>query len=135
MSQGFTRPPVAPHVGMVGDPYTLTFKCAQYTTAQTGVALWTPASGKRIVLLYYQIQVGGTTAGTVQLWFEASDGDTTYTRGTDVSVFDGEFAPSATLKPGVVQTGLWIGGINFDLRVTDSAAINPITFTVWGYEI
>ena len=110
---------------------------AQYTTAQTGTALLTPTSGKKLVITSVQIQVGGTTAGNVQLWFGGS-ADTTYTRGTDRAIFDGEFAPSATLKPGFAQTkeSGWVAGAADDiLRVTTSAAINPITFTVWGYEI
>lgn len=124
-----------PHLAMIATPYTLTSKTAQYTTQQTGVALWTPASGKKIVVISYQIQVGGTTAGTMQLWLGGA-ADTTYTRGTDFAIFDGEFAPSATLKPGVVQTGLWISPtVDFILRVTDSAAVNPLTVTVWGYEV
>lgn len=115
--------------------YNFVNKVAQYTTTQTGVALWTPAGGKIIVVTSYQIQCGGTTAGTMQLWFGAS-GDTAYTRGTDRAIFDGEFAPSATLKPGVVVEGVWIAGTADDiLRVTDSAAINPLTVNVWGYEI
>lgn len=121
----------APHA--IG--YAITSKTAQYTTAQTGAALWTPASGKKLVIISYQIQVGGTTAGTMQLWFGAS-ADTTYTRGTDLAIFDGEFAPSATNKPGVVQSGVWLASaVDHVLRVTTSAAINPITVTVWGYEI
>lgn len=120
----------APHA--IG--YAITSKTAQYTTTQTGAALWTPATGKRIVITYYQIQAGGTTAGTMQLWFGAS-GDTTYSRGTDLAIFDGEFAPSATLKPGVVQDGVFqASAVDHILRVTDSAAINPLTVTVWGYE-
>lgn len=125
-----------PHLGMIADPFTLTAKTAQYTTAQTGTALWTPASTKRLVITYFQIQVGGSTAGTVQLWFGAA-ADTAYTRGTDLALFDGEFAPSATLKPGVIAAGgLWIASAaDHILRVTDSAAINPLTVTVWGYEV
>lgn len=118
--------------------WPLITKTAQYTTTQTGAALWTPASGKRIVVLYYLIAVGGTTAGTMQLWFGAT-ADTTYTRGTDRAVFDHEFAPSTTLKPGVVVHGggsrIGEGAIDDVLRVTDSAAINPLTVTVWGVEI
>jgi len=112
---------------------------AQYTTTQTGATLATPTTGKRIIVTYFQIQAGGTTAGTMQLWFGAS-GDTSYTRGTDIAVFDGEFAPSSTLKPGVVagvgdtETPLAIGNANDILRVTDSAAINPLTVTVTYYE-
>lgn len=124
-----------PHLGMIADPFTLTAKTAQYTTTQTGVALWTPAAGKRLVITSVQIQAGGTVAGTVQLWFGAS-ADTAYTRGTDLAIFDGEFAPSSTLKPGFTAQGLWIAGAaDHLLRVTDSAAINPLTVTVWGYEV
>lgn len=119
-------------------PYAIITKTAQYTGTQTGVALWTPASGKRIVVTYVDIGVGGTTAGTMQLWFGAS-GDTTYSRGTDKAVFDHEFAPSATLKPGVIIGNgagpIGVGAVDDILRVTDSAAINPLTVTVWGYEV
>lgn len=115
--------------------YALTSKTAQYTTTQTGVALWTPASGKKVVILGYQIQAGGTVAGAVQVWFGAS-ADTTYTRGTDLAIFDGEFAPSSTIKPGAIANGPFIASaVDHILRVTDSAAINPLTVTVWGYEV
>lgn len=117
-------------------PHALQNKVAQYTTTQTGVALWTPPTGKRIVVTTMQIQAGGTVAGAVQVWFGQS-ADTTYTRGTDLAIFDGEFAPSTTLKPGVVQTAAihgWKGNVDDILRVTDSAAINPLTVNVWGYE-
>lgn len=122
----------APHVV----PGTLVNKTAQYTSTQNGVALWTPASGKRIVVTSLQIQVGGTTAGTNQVWFGAS-GDTSYGRGTDAAIFDGEWAPSSTLKPGVVITPTvpWVGTTDYILRVTTSASINPLTVTVWGYEV
>lgn len=115
---------------------TTTFKSAQYTTAQTGAALWTPAAGKAICVTQMQIQVGGTVSGTAQVWFGAS-ADTAYTRGTDAPIFDGEFAPSTTNKPGVYMafTTPPRGTADYILRVTTSAAINPITVTVWGYEI
>lgn len=139
VSMGVTGVWVA-KIGDVQDyelPHVVQNKVAQYTTTQTGTALWTPATGKQVIVTSYQIQVGGTTAGTMQLWFGDS-GDTTYTRGTDRAIFDGEFAPSATLKPGVVQNSPphgWKGNADQVLRVTDSAAINPLTVNVWGYEI
>ncbi len=114
--------------------YTETAATAQYTVAQTSTVLGpTVAAGQRMVVLYYQIQAGGTTAGTVQLYF----GTGAYVRGTNKAVFDGEFAPSATLKPGVVQTKQqgWIGALDEELRVTDSTAINPLTITIWYYLI
>ena len=124
-----------PHLGLLADPYTLTSETAQYTTTQTGTAFWTPGSGKKLVITSYLIDVSGTTAGDVQLWFGAS-GDTTYTRGTDLAIFDGGFKPSSTLRPGVTDTGLWIASTaDHILRVTTSAAVNPITITCWGYEI
>jgi hypothetical protein len=114
--------------------YSITGKTAQYTTTQTGVALWTPASGKKIVITSYQIQAYGTTAATVQVWFGGS-ADTTYTRGTDLAIFDGEFAPSSTNKPGVAISGTWMSATADDiLRVTTSAGIS-LTVTVWGYEV
>lgn len=111
-------------------------KTVTATTAQTGTAIITPTSGKTLYIQYIQIQAGGTTAGTAQVWFGAS-ADTTYTRGTDTAIFDGEFAPSSTLKPGFTstyQTGWTSGTANDVLRYTTSAAMT-ITITVHGYEI
>lgn len=111
-------------------------KAAQYTATQTGAALWTPAAGRAVVVTALQIQCGGTTAGNVQVWFGGS-ADTTYTRGTDAALFDGEFAPSATNKPGIYVTFPTPvrGTADFVLRVTSSAAINPLTINAWGYEV
>lgn len=110
-------------------------KTATYAAAQTGTALWTPAAGKAIVVTNVQIQSYGTTAGTAQLWFGAA-GDTAYNRGTDAAVFDGEFAPSATNKPGVIMTfpTPLRGTADYVLRVTTTNA-QSITFNVWGYEV
>ncbi len=115
--------------------HAVTFKGNQYTSAQTGTALWTPASGKAVVITSLQIQSGGTTAGTCVLWFGAT-ADTTYTRGTDAAVFDGEFVPTATNKPGVIMTFPTPirGTTDYLLRVTTTNA-QTVTFTVWGYEI
>ena len=126
---------VAPHIPFDGAPYTLTNKTGQYTTAQTGVALWTPAGGKKLVIVDCQIQATGTVGGNVQVWFGAS-ADTTYTRTTDLAIFDGNFIPSATFSPGISRGGLWIASAaDHILRVTDDAAINALTVNVWGYEI
>src|SRR4029078_13115175 len=115
-------------------PYSLISKTVQVTTAQTGSDVWTPAAGKKICITSIQIQAGGTTAGTGQLWFGAN-ADTTYTRGTDAALFDGEFAPSAANKPGVVMVGTWISSTaDYEVHLTTSAAINPLTVTLWRYE-
>lgn len=111
------------------------FKAGQYTSAQTGTALWTPGSGLSVVVTSLQIQSYGTTAGTAIIWFGGA-ADTTYTRSTDAAIFDGEFAPSNTNKPGVIMafpTPIR-GTANFVLRVTTTNA-QSITITVWGYEI
>lgn len=110
-------------------------KVGQYTTAQTGTALWTPAAGRAIVVTSIQIQSYGTTAGLCQVWFGGS-ADTTYTRGTDAAVFDGEWAPSTTNKPGVfVAFPTPVRGTaDFVLRVTTTNA-QSVTINVWGYEV
>lgn len=110
-------------------------KTVQQTTAQTGSAIWTPAAGKAVVITSLQIQSFGTTAGTAIVWFGGA-ADTTYTRGTDFPIFDGEFAPSATNKPGVFVTFPTPirGAADFVLRLTTTNA-QSITVSVWGYEI
>lgn len=122
----------APHVGLNSDPWNLVHEAAQYTTTQTSTVLVAGGASEKIVVTKVQIQVGGTTAGTLQLYF----GTGAYSRGTNRAIFDGEFAPSATLKPGVVMDGPFIAGTNGDdLMVTTSAAINPLTISVWYYVV
>jgi hypothetical protein len=110
-------------------------KTVTQTSAQTGSAIWTPASGKAVVITSLQIQSYGTTAGTAIVWLGGA-ADTTYTRGTDFPIFDGEFAPSATNKPGVYVTFPTPirGTADFVLRLTTTNA-QSITVSVWGYEI
>ena len=115
--------------------HAATFKASQFTAAQTGTAIWTPASTKAVVVTAMQIQSYGSTAGTAILWFGAT-ADTTYTRGTDGAIFDGEFAPSSTNKPGVYiafPTPMR-GTVDYVLRLTTTNA-QSITVNVWGYEI
>ena len=122
----------APHVGLNSDPWNQEHECAQYTTTQTSTVLVDAAAGEKIVITDIQIQVGGTTAGTLQVYF----GTGAYSRGTNRAVFDGEFAPSSTSKPGVIMKGPFISGTNGDdLRVTTSAAINPLTVSIWFYRV
>jgi hypothetical protein len=124
-----------PHLGTyAADPYTLTAVTAQYTTTQTSTILINPGASERIAITSIQIQAGGTTSGTLQVYF----GTGAYSRGTSLAIFDGEFAPSATLKPGfaLAPPKPWVAATaNDDLRVTTSAAINPLTITVWYYLI
>lgn len=116
--------------------YTLIHKDGEYSTAQTGTALWTPATGKKFVVTDLTISTGGTTSGIVTLWQGAS-ADTTYTVGTDPALFRGEFAPSATAKPGAIKSfNVPYISTTADhiLRVTTSAAMT-IYVQVNGYEI
>ena len=111
-------------------------KSIQRTTAQTGTEIWTPSSaGKAIVITSLQIQSYGTTAGVCQVWFGAS-GDSVYTRNTDGALFDGEFVPTATNKPGfyVAYPTPIQGAADYSLRLTTTGA-QSITVTAWGYEV
>lgn len=117
-------------------------KAFQFTSAQTGTAIWTPASGKSVVITSLQIQSYGTTTGTAIIWFGAS-GDTTYTRNNsassntgDFALFDGEFVPTATNKPGVYVTYPTPvqGTVDYLLRLTTTGN-QSITVNVWGYEV
>lgn len=123
---------LAPHIGLNSDPWNLVHEAAQYSTTQTSTVLVAGGASEKLVVTSVQIQVGGTTAGALQLYF----GTAAFSRGTSRAIFDGEFAPSATLKPGVVMNGPFISGTNGDdLMVTTSAAINPLTINVWYYVV
>jgi hypothetical protein len=116
--------------------YTVLNRAGEYTTTQTGVTLWTPTAGRKFVISDLTISTGGTTAGIVTVW-QGAAGDTTYTAGTDPVLFRGEFAPSATAKPGVVKS-LTVPFVSsttdHHLKVTTSAAMT-LYIQVNGYEI
>jgi hypothetical protein len=121
----------APHVGLNGDPWSLVHEAAQYTTTQTSAVLVAGGASEKLVVTKVQIQVYGTTAGTLQLYF----GTGAYSRGTNRAVFDGEFAPSATLKPGVVMDGPFISGTNGDDLLVTTSANMSVTISVWYYVV
>lgn len=121
----------APHIGLNSDPWNLVHEGAQYTSAQTSTVLVAGGASEKIVVTKVQIQAFATTAGTAILYF----GTGAYSRGTNRAIFDGEFAPSATSKPGVVLDGPFIAGANGDdLMVTTTNALS-ITFSVWYYVV
>lgn len=116
--------------------YSLIHKDGEYTTAQTGTNLWVPATGKKFVITDITITTGGTTAGIVTL-FQAASGTTAYSAGTTPAIFRGEFAPSATVKPGVVKSfnvPYVSTTADHTLHVTTSAAMT-VYIQVNGYEI
>lgn len=105
------------------------------TTTQTGAAMWTPASGKRIAITSLVIGTYGTTSARVIIWIGAS-GDTTYTAGTDHAVVIASFAPSSTVKPGLVLTPavpIFSATADHILKITTDAGIS-IDVTWNGYE-
>lgn len=123
-----------PHVGIDGTPFSQVNAAAQYGGAQTGVAVVTPGSGKKIVLLSYDITVVGTASSDAVLWYGAS-ADTTFTIGTDSAAFYGNFIPSASISPGVSRSGVWISPTaDHRLRFTAPGA-NTYYVSVWYYEI
>ena len=116
--------------------YVSVHRNGEYTTAQTGTALWTPATGRRFAVTDITISTGGTTAGVVTLW-QGAAADTTYTTGTDPVIFRGEFAPSTTSRPGAVKSfnvPFVSNAVDHILRVTTSAAIT-VYVQLNGYEI
>lgn len=111
------------------------WKSLNATTAQTGVAIWTPASGKKVAIQSCQLGTYGTTSARVILWFGAT-ADTTYTEGTDQTVFKGSFAPSATGMPGASTPPSgpkYSTTTNDVLRITTDAAIS-IDVVCYGWE-
>lgn len=111
------------------------WKSFNATSAQTGAAIWTPASGNKIAIRYCQIGSYGTTAARVIIWAGTS-GDTSYTEGTDQAVFKGSFAPSTTGTPGAIlqpSKVIFVNTANNVLKVTTDAAIS-IDIVCYGYE-
>lgn len=111
------------------------WKSANYTTAQTGVTIWDPTSGKKIAITSISIGTYGTTAARLILWIGAN-GDTTYSAGTDQLVFAGSYAPSTTSKPGTVltfPTPIFVTTADYELHITTDAALS-VDIAVYGYE-
>lgn len=114
--------------------YAETGVSAQYTTTQTSTVIGpTVSSSQRLVVTYVQIDGGGTVTGNVQVYF----GTGAFSRGSSKPIFDGGLKPSSSSEPGFVASkpNGWIGAADEELRVTDSAAINPLTVTIWYYLI
>lgn len=114
---------------------TQVWKSANYTTAQTGAAIWTPGAGKKIAITHLSIGTYDTTAARLILWFGAS-GDTTYSAGTDQLVFAASFAPSASGYPGAIlqpASPILSATADYVLRITTDAALD-VDIAVYGYE-
>ena len=121
-----------PGAGLNADPYTLLSVGAQYTTTQTSAVLLAGGASERDHRHRYPNPSwwhhGGNTAGLLR--------HRGVLRGTNSAIFDGEFAPSATLKPGFNShppSGYRSPTLGHDVLGTTSAAINPLTITIWYY--
>jgi hypothetical protein len=104
--------------------------------AGSAVAVWTPASGKKVVITSMVISTFGTTSARIFLFFAAS-ADATYSAGTDQPLFVGSFSPSATSKPGMVfhpPVPVVASTADFILKYQNDAALS-IDITLYGYEI
>ena len=114
--------------------YSHTGVSAQYTTTQTSTTIGpTVSSTQRLVVMYLQIDWDGTTEGAIQVYF----GTGAFSRGTSKALFDGGGHPTSTARGGFVAAPAhgWLGASDEELKITTSAAINPLTVTVWYYLI
>lgn len=117
------------------DPAQQISKSFNATTTQTGTDVWDPGASAKIAIISIIIGTYGTTAGRIILWF-GDNADTTYTAGTDQLVLAASFAPSATVKPGLVYTPafpIFCTTADRELHITTDAGIS-IDVTVYGYE-
>lgn len=112
------------------------WKSWEVTTTQTGVNIWTPASGKKVAIDYIALWVGGTTAGTITIWLGAT-GDTAYSAGTDQPVIGPwPVIPSATVAPFFsppLRESLIAATADHCLKITTSAGIT-VNGVAYGYE-
>lgn len=122
---GSTGPAIIKTMDMAPQPHAFGQAVLNYQSASLGVttssAIIALTSGKRVYITSVRISTGGTTAGAVALYSAASGA---FTEGTSTTLFYGEFAPSATIKPGVV--------LNFAVPWSDVTAGNAILLTTTG---
>jgi hypothetical protein len=117
------------------DPAMQTHINKNFTSQQTGIDVWDPASGKKIAVTSIIIGSYGTTAGRLILWF-GDNADTTFTQDTDQVLFAGSYAPSATAKPGTVISfahPVFCTTADRELHITTDAALS-VDVTIEGYE-
>ena len=120
------------------DAGSVLWKALSTSTTQTGTIIGLGGGAfsatLREVYTHAMITVSGTVAGRVTLWWGAN-ADTTYTEGTDQVLMDIEVIPSATRSETYILSAPApvYGPLNKTLRLTTSAAINPLRVGVYGY--
>lgn len=109
--------------------YTPTHKDAIFSTAQTGTALWTPASGKKVVVTDLDVLVGGATDGQVSIHNGAGnvEGSRLFNAFIDVST-NKNFIYTKNFKVP------YIGTVDGAIKITTSANIS-VSVVLHGYEI
>lgn len=110
-------------------------KSADYTTTQTGAALWDPDSSHRFVVTNVFIEIYGSDDGNVFVWSSTSAAaDTSYTPGTDRLIAQLHRVPSTAGAGGVSRVGFWPGAaLDYPVRVTTTNNVD-CTVSVDGYE-
>jgi hypothetical protein len=103
-------------------PVALLQASTRVTATQTSANVIAGTAGQRIYVSELSVATGGTTAVRVSLYW----GTGAFTSGTSPTLFDGEFAPSATVRPGAVMSfPIPTGGSSAtgdNLRITTDAA-------------
>jgi hypothetical protein len=109
--------------------YAPIHKDANYTTAQTATALWTPASGKKFVVTDIGLFASGSTDAIVTIY------DETNATGNRIFSCYVEVATNKQFKHSHAFKVPWVSSaVDNVLRVTTSDAIN-IYVGAHGYEI
>lgn len=110
--------------------FTPVHKDASYTTAQTGAAIWTPASGKKFVVTDLILNFHGATDANVKLFDETdSSGNYLYKANVDVSLIGGGQPQVISLKTPYVASA-----DDNELKITTDADID-VDILLHGYEI
>lgn len=105
----------------------------QFSDIETSTVIGpTVSPSQRMVVTYLQIDWGGTTEGDFQLYF----GSGAFVRGTSRTLFDGGGHPTPNTRGGYTSAkpNGWTGGAGEELRITISAAVDPLSVTIW-YEL
>jgi hypothetical protein len=109
-----------------------------FTGAIDGTVVWSPAAAGRLVVTDFKISTGSATAGHVALYFAGSGppANFPFVPGSGIAIFAGEFAPSATAKPGALMAYTYpeLGPVNGALRIRILNTMQ-VYLSVGGYEI
>lgn len=128
VSEAMQEVKTIPYLGPIPGISSVSFTAS---TTQTSVNVVAGTAGQRIYVTSLTIGTGGTTAGRVSLYW----GTGAFTNGTSPTLADVEFAPSATVRPGLTQTYPYPMGGNQatgdNLRITTSAGIT--VYVTVGY--